>query len=359
MNECFKPVKQSLSKPKIPSSLKKIWARNDVMIASAFIAIPIIIALLYNYSIDCKTTYYITAYNPKSHLCYTQSAVTEESILEQMLKYNYSVQLTDTNTLELVPAFYNFGLGIYYKFLPFVSASGNIIHIVDIPSYISTSYQDYTIIINEFGFQTGGIYIPTSSWNAQLNSMRISKFVLNTKPSYQIPIRLVKQAETNFTADLIVTYNSNCAEQAMLSGTLKISGMVFSDNICIYLLGANEFINTIEEYCQTFDCGVLVEYANDITALLKNDLENNVFSINPITYALPDHCESTRCIGLPLFQVMLLCISVISSSYVACKFFKHLYKKRNNNIKSMNHNSSLQTNNSIEMRDTTNTNTNV
>ncbi len=118
--------------------IKNFWLDNILILTTANICIPIIIALLVNYSTNCKNTFYITSYNPNLSPCYFQSAITSQSILDAMLQYNYSAQITDTNTLITVPAFYvNFGaLGVYYDFIEFVGYASTFVHIINIPIYI-------------------------------------------------------------------------------------------------------------------------------------------------------------------------------------------------------------------------------
>lgn len=351
------PAKQIMSNlsNKLMPIMQKIY-KNIVIIATIFIATPIVIALIINYARQCQRTYYIVPYQEGLPLCYTQSATTERSILDQLLKYNYAAEISDSTSLQLTPAYYVNGLGVYYQFLDFSGQSTTMVHILTPPPFVPQTYKNFTIFINTGGLQSGGIHIPLQSWKAQTESMRIQKFTMSTDIPYQIPIRYT-DSTAGYHLDMIVTYNKNCAIEAKLGNKIVIPGTSI-DDVCVYVYGvAGNGPDYVNQLCEQTNCNDLVDYFNNVTALIKNDLETNVFSISPITYALPDRCQETQCIGIGLFQTILVCISTTSTAYVLSKFSRHMYKKRrdlklkfkNISIRNMLQINNSHTNNNTEM----------
>lgn len=336
MDTC-KSIKETISMGlKRITPTKKTLVENVLLISTFIASIPIVVTLLYNYVSDCKHTYIIVPYQQELSPCYFQASVTTQIIQDTLLQFGYSAEVTDSSTLTQTPAFYSNGLGIYYTYMLFTGYASTVIHLLEMPSYIPTSYRNYSYIINTHGLQQGGIIIGLNSWTKQMNSQRITPFTFSQELPFQIPLHFT---DGTYEADLVFTYNENCAIVGTVNGS-PLGGQKPLDNgICIYVYDANKGIFDAVSFCEKYNCQDLVDYATNITMLLKNDFENNVFQVKTLpmyaNYALPDHCQISNCIGLPLYQTLLLCISTASSVFIASKFFRYVYETKKSKNRSM------------------------
>jgi hypothetical protein len=304
--------------------INKMNKMKVISLITLIISLPIIIALFANYANSCKVNLvrvnYDISINPE--MCYCQSSVTGTNILNQLLKNDYAAQLIDSTTLRIDRTKW------FYDFAEYAS---QVFYITSIPAKILRSYGNYSILLS-------GIYsitISANSWQAQFDSMRISQFVLSTSPSYQIPIAVTYQNPMT-NAIIIFTLNADCESEAhewiVISYGTKVTGMAFPNGVCLYLRGSTIY-NNITDFCLNDNCTKLIEFGMNITNAIKEDLEQNVFSIKPVSYCKMDYCLQSQCFGLGLFQTLLLAVSCASTTFVVTKTFVHMYllKKKNKN----------------------------
>lgn len=306
--------------------MKQYFKNSKVELLTIIFSLPIIITLLVNYSIACHKYLYRINYDPQLKLCYCQASVTQQNINNQLLKSGYTASVTDTYTLQTIPAFYITNLAYYYIYFPFVNKSSIIFHLTQLPSYIPITNHNMTLNLITFNRNLGGIFIPITTWDTQTQSMRISKFTLDTSPSFQFPIRIT--FNINNFVELIITFNDNCDDESFAEYNIQY-GEPFKDGICIYPYNTNSALyETLSEICNAIDCNAVVDFAINTTQLLRHDLENNVFKSKNPTYCLPDYCMDTQCMGLPLFQTLLLCVSTAASIFTIVNFIIFIVNKK-------------------------------
>lgn len=310
---------------KIKEKLNKIKDDKTSLIIIMTVIISIIISstLLANYFASCQKYKYQVDYSIHLHTCYCQASVTSQNLLNQFLASGYDTQAIDTTSLKD-------NQNVIYINFPEASAS-TIFFITSVPSFISTSYGNYSTLIDiEYG-----IAVPISTFDNQINSMLISNFVLSNSIPFQVPIAIAYPGTSHY-AIVIFTFNENCANLANHWPDVSFGGIVngssFAGGVCLYFLQSNYYTN-INNFCLNNDCNKIVEFGNNITKQLASDLEKRVFSISPPKYCRPNFCLISQCVSLNLYTCILLCISSSSSAFVVIKVFFHIYFNKKTNQK--------------------------
>lgn len=323
-------------------TIKTPTPRELTYLITTIISISLVIALLVNYSHTCHRNLFRVPYDPSGDLCYCQSAVTAQSIQEQLLQNDYTVALTDT--LTLYKQYVSGSTQYYYPFVLFAGEIASIYRFYKYPSFIPTSSSDGSITLNAYigMYDIGGIYVPVKTWDKQMHSMRISEFELDRSTPLQLTLQVYYNHSNTHWSFVSVTFNDDCSRPVSsirgrtgFNDQNNVMGLAFPNGICMYMLWtpygktSADINQNITRFCEYNDCNAVIDFAVSTMDLIEQDMKTNVFKTKEPTHCLPDYCMEKQCFGLALFQTLLLCVSTCSAVFVITKFimFK-VYKKK-------------------------------